>query len=794
MTKKPSLINSIRAKLISAVAMLLVAVIMVVSSTYAWFTLSTAPEVTGITTSIGANGALEMALVPPSGDLEGITTSTTTLSTDAANLTWGNLVVLNYINSSNNKNHYGLDQITLYPSALNLTEADPTILGSSMLKVPSYGADGRIQDLVANTVTGVYDPTKDLFPVSGDFGVRAIGVASGMTERQLSYRNAMAAAANAMTGVKTAAKKSLTEKGPALANIAVGKAMGSPTYTQTDVSNLKGIVNDLLGYKDENGAEHIGSLELLEQAYLQYILAFAASGTVQTFDADDTIWKTVKAAVDSEDADLVTIYSSLPSSVKDILPQAIKDGIEAYQKSIANVEEADDALDTLASDTQITWDDISKPLTLLANPDAMLVNDIPATDLKKQATDENGNPMFDEDDEPVSNMDKLASSVMKDGIIVTMTSGGGVYADIADHCGDYNVDIVIDKLSYGTMSVPDVPATMATKSQTWVWKDDVEDANKIDSNKGNATYGSYQPMTPYLTQVNTAVTGKAPTSSGGNEMPLTEFYGYIIDLAFRTNAAASNLLLQTTPIDRIYGEDNTNENTQGQGSTMTFTISEDLKLEDAKYLMSCFRVVFFVPDATSNKILATAKLDTANATVEDDVITANLYLYDEATSTLVTDKSAAVITALAQNEAQKVSALVYLDGAAIENKHVAATTAQSLSGSLNLQFASSANLVPMEYAGLHQPGEGGDDAGDAGATNEYTVTVPANGGVTGNAKATAGQDYTFTVVNGCTLSKVTVGGTELAIDDLTNNNGTYTIPAAKVTGAIVIEVTGTPTP
>ena len=53
----------IKGKLTSAVAMLLVAVIMVVSSTYAWFTLSTAPEVTGITTAVGANGALEMALL-----------------------------------------------------------------------------------------------------------------------------------------------------------------------------------------------------------------------------------------------------------------------------------------------------------------------------------------------------------------------------------------------------------------------------------------------------------------------------------------------------------------------------------------------------------------------------------------------------------------------------------------------------------------------------------------------------------------------------------------------------------
>ena len=42
--------QSIRKKLLAAIAMLLIACIMTVSSTYAWFTLSTAPEVKGITT------------------------------------------------------------------------------------------------------------------------------------------------------------------------------------------------------------------------------------------------------------------------------------------------------------------------------------------------------------------------------------------------------------------------------------------------------------------------------------------------------------------------------------------------------------------------------------------------------------------------------------------------------------------------------------------------------------------------------------------------------------------------
>ena len=144
MTKKPKLISSIRAKLVSAVAMLLVAMIMVVSSTYAWFTLSTAPEVTGISTSIGANGALEMALMNKSGDLAAITAgvgdsmSVTTNNIDDVNRTWGNLVDVS------NDGVYGLNQIVLMPSQLNATG---NTLANAMLKTPVYGADGRVTEL-----------------------------------------------------------------------------------------------------------------------------------------------------------------------------------------------------------------------------------------------------------------------------------------------------------------------------------------------------------------------------------------------------------------------------------------------------------------------------------------------------------------------------------------------------------------------------------------------------------------------------------------------------------------------
>ena len=153
--------RDIKSKLMAAICMLLVSSIMMVSTTYAWFTLSTAPEVTGITTAVGANGNLEMALLPQDGKLTSITSQAGDSVKDikARNVTWGNLVDLS------DSTVYGLDKITLYPAALNLGEEDvnkdangnPTKLETSMLKTPTYGADGRVSELVANTFTGFYN-------------------------------------------------------------------------------------------------------------------------------------------------------------------------------------------------------------------------------------------------------------------------------------------------------------------------------------------------------------------------------------------------------------------------------------------------------------------------------------------------------------------------------------------------------------------------------------------------------------------------------------------------------------
>ena len=165
--KKVQMPAGIRNKMMAAISMLLVSTVMMVSSTYAWFTLSTAPEVTGITTNVGANGNLEMMLLTGSLDEDGKTqigsyysnaddldvvskvgdSVAATADATISNVTWGNLVDLS-------DGSYGLNNITLAPARLNITSgvagANDTV-SSTILNATSYGSDGRVIDVMTAT-------------------------------------------------------------------------------------------------------------------------------------------------------------------------------------------------------------------------------------------------------------------------------------------------------------------------------------------------------------------------------------------------------------------------------------------------------------------------------------------------------------------------------------------------------------------------------------------------------------------------------------------------------------------
>lgn len=702
--------RDIKTKLMAAVCMLLVSSIMMVSTTYAWFTLSTAPEVKGINTAVGANGNLEMALLPTTGVLTDIDSRVgdSVKGAEERNVTWGNLVDLS------DSTVYGLDQITLFPAALNWDETTK-VLAASFLKTPTYGADGRVATLEPNTVTGTYNKGPQNFMPNSDKGVRAVGTASGMTDRQLDYRNAQSAGNNATAYAKTLASQSLNVNGSALANIAIKHGMndGSESYTVADVNALKTIVNDL----------NDRILPQIEAAYLQYILAYAASAASGTAD---TVWQAVKGAVGEAGATLASVTAKAGT-----LPSALTTAIGKYNDTKADVAAAKSGLDDLDtetnSDATFTWGQISAPMQKLADTSAMTVNGFKVGEVKAKLGD------------------LISSVTAQGGLVVAMGTGAGVYADIADQCGDFTASVIIEEVTYGTLKLNNMAARMNTKT-------------------------SVNPV--YLQQIADAVVAAgAPASGATGSMPITDMYGYIIDLAFRTNAAESNLLLQVEAEDRIYG-DNTNDDTMGGGSSMTFkATTTDFTDDQVKNLMKAIRIVFF--DPTSMKVITNAKLDVDNtANLTADGWKADMYIYSvdaNGTETVETDNE---IMALTQNTATALSMLVYLDGNYVGNDDVAATAATSMTGKMNIQFASSANLVPMEYAALHQGTGTGTGNNNTSVTAMTAVTAADTSYKISNAAFT---DKTITVkLADASDAAITTGTVTFTVDgNATAYSATY---------------------
>lgn len=767
MNENKKLMSGIKSKLLAAVCMLLVAVIMVVSSTYAWFTLSTAPEVTGITTAVGANGALEMLLLTKDDAGNWVYNEDMVAAGDDSNTYWGNIVDL----KDNTK--YGLDKIALYPSTISLATGHDVakkgaVLNNWILNYPDYGPDGRVTALGTNTVTGTFVNSQSFIPDDHAYGVRAVGTSSGLTNRQLAYRNAKSQAGTATSSAKSKAQISLNTYGSDLANIAIKRGMNSnATFTVEEITPLYNITLDLLA---DNGA-----LEQIEKAYMQYIIALSASAGVGVSDEAELLFSIIEGYY--EDANTAEdLMADTPVVAIATFLESLEDhnefqlnslgSISAYitelQETIADVHSAyktlNGAISNKAPDTEVAWNIISDAINLLVNTDSLILNDEWTVSAIQ------------------NNPGGFASSAMK-GITVTMKTGAGVYADIADHCGDYSSSIVIKEVSYSSIHVENLPASMET------------DAYYVDED----TKGS-DPHLGLISKLFAAATeGEgigSPEKGEDTNMAMSEFYGYIIDLAFRTNAANSSLLLQTNAKDRIYADNSPDAETAGHGSNMTFSSMnlQEFTNEDVANLMDCLRIVFFeevVDDsATTKQIIATARLDIfqkntdgsikkddngnplINYTVTGDGVRADMYLYEtiavtkytvtteeggtptskdyyvytegegenikyknfendeditailfngdalnsnvsKATESINLERKLtgtnAVIKNLTQNLEHNIHVLVYLEGKDVTNADVAATVAQSMKGSMNLQFASSATLVPMEYADLHQP-------------------------------------------------------------------------------------------
>ena len=616
-----------RKKVWAAFISLLIAAVMIVTATFAWLTLSTAPEVVGVTTNVGANGSLEIALLNTatrndlSAIITGVGTSSEAVGTIASNVTWGNIVDLS-------DSYYGLDQIKLLPAQFLVEQSNTSVTGYSVnpngpLGMPTYGTDGRIVRIDTNAVSAIYSSNKFGLSENQTYGVRGLGTSSGTTSGATLLSLAKSYISTYAGSAKITAINTLNSNGTGLVNILLThSASDSATFGDSDIAVLKSIITDLLtSYGHVETAIRYGMLANVIQAGAD---ASVASDIRDTTKDVSTLYATY---AENCPADMGTWVSKLASG------KATLNG--AYNACAALTGNA------------YAWSDIQPILESLINLSHVYVDDV----------------LFSELD---------ATTLMAStGFTMSLVPGSGVFSDLAAFTGDYS---------------------------TWLslLGKQVEFKARTDANP------------TYLTALDNTIDTSSQGEVSLDSLEIDNLGGYAIDLAFRCNAADSDLQLQIAPEQRVY-TDSTSSDLQGAGSYMQFSNNDgSLTTGQMIELMDAIRVTFV---DINGDILAMAKLNTSNRSFEDNGdIKASLYLYNY--SVVAEDGVSKIkigerrtgdvkITELDQNVAKAVTAIVWIDGNIVDNSMVSAVSDSSLNGILNLQFSSSVDLVPAENGTLY---------------------------------------------------------------------------------------------
>lgn len=383
------------------------------------------------------------------------------------------------------------------------------------------------------------------------------------------------------------------------------------------------------------------SVDYIDLAMRQTLIAYCAS--VSESESD---FIALRNLISDSDKNIDGILKSLEVAMPDDFDMT---WIDTFTELQNDLNQANNQLKLLTGG-EYTWAELRSALDILINMDQIFIGDVKY------------NQMTSED---------IAGLMNSDFIEVTLSSGSGVLADISDFTGDYSSNI-----KFGIMDI-----TIRTLSQ-------------VNPN--------------YLSVISDKIDKLSVSDdSAERDYNISSTYGYAIDLAFRCNAPISDLLLQTDAMQRIY-EDSASPTTLGGGSFMEFSrANADYSLEQATKLMDALRVAFI--DDQGN-ILCVAKLNMSNRVVGSKTIKAPLYIYDYEISEEEEDKGAMImgerrkfdnkIVSLDQNVAKAITVLVWLDGDVVDNTMVSAESETSLNGTLNLQFASSADLIPADNNAL----------------------------------------------------------------------------------------------
>lgn len=672
---------------VMAVALLFVmSISMMASATFAWVTLSRSPQISGLATTVATNGNLEIALSDKDG-LEPDPTSPTDGGGDITqtNLKWGNLINLSH-------NSYGLSNLTLRPAVLN----SGSLLTEPLYSV-QYHSDGRISGVVSDFAYTNYEKKGEGYaftvPEGGktEYGVRAIS--------SVTYASIEGDAA--LLSLNTALKQAYSEADNAFKTL----------WNNKDYMNsITGMAGVYLQYRIKDTDQDCTSyVKLVYDMYNDYKNCLYLTG--ETLVAAANVYHFVYCNQNEQSFTPFTIEDLHSGAVKTTLTaEGVKlEGLDAYlaDHKTFNGTEANGYTDGLYSrfytnvyepytkNTSIGWElmrDYINPMADInsATIDGTAASAIGASEITSLA---GSNPVCELQKGLVWNMDWFYGG----NISVT-----GVSAKV-----NYIITV--------TVNIKEIRTSAKAK---------VEDVS-------NTKYTNY----PIIEVKNQAIKKAEEGGLKATDAVAADTYGMVVDFWLRTNAADTLLALAgkvNTKVEQIYDSEG-NPVTDEEGNPVTETVvigysgenriwEEDDELsalgpstsqgsgscyifypetpEDqaqALEMLSAMRIAFV--DEEGN-LLAQADMDTSMAFEQEGRVLVPLQLRaksivtgtDEEGNPIV--ENAYYITKMVQNEATRITAIVYLDGARLENSNVLASG--SIKGQLNIQFGTSDDLDSMD--------------------------------------------------------------------------------------------------
>lgn len=701
----------LKEKLGVAALGLVIAALVSVSATFAWITLSRAPEVTAIDTTLSANGALEIALnrgeTPEDADIDESAAFDEALT--AANIRWGNLINLN-------DPSYGIADLTLRPAQLNTAALTTNPFWSAV-----YGQDGRITELDSRYIYTKYSKNDKIFVATKgneDYGVRAISSYKAQTtgETASAYEVKYKAVMAAHTEVNQYYMNSVTSA----ENVgSLGDALG--TYLQSKINEKGyGYYND--PKKDSSNLEMtpnqvqtlLNMFSGLQTAMEKEKTALAALANLQQYiyaqqndynaPYPELTWADIAA-----DAETYDIAGNKHKTGKDVTCPGEAVALTNLKSFIINAGAVDsdvahlrELVEKTKQGQKVYSNDINGQVLHICNGRDVILDGQTVDQALK---------------DPVKTVLKMTGGTLP------VVIGKGILRDFEQMAVDPAYRLPYGKDWSARRNRAPVHVEVYT-SPRHPWVIDMTACLSTNASGGSHFMADYGKISPEL--------------KGGDRVA-QDTYGMAVDFWLRSNAEKTyltlegavvkdektNTVLSFDGVNRVWNTTNdviltTASTTQGGGSCYTYYADSPEELQRSLRLLGSMKVAFM--NTQSGVLLATAVMDTENyyalngrvtvplvlSTVDSMTVPGDAPDTPETPETPDTPETPAApgegetgsetqlrraITVLYADREENLTAILYLDGANLTNQDV--LSSGDIKGQLNLQFGSSEPLSTL---------------------------------------------------------------------------------------------------